>query len=568
VSSGDEQTRLSSAALHRLIEVGSDVVAELDPEAVLQRVLEAARELTGAQYAALGVLDTNRQELERFLTSGLDEATHRAIGDLPRGRGVLGVLIDDPRPLRLPDVGSHPQSYGFPAGHPPMSSFLGVPVVVRGEVWGNLYLTEKEDGEFDEADEEAIVVLARWAATAVENARLYRKERAQRTELQRVVRALEATTAITQAVGAETDIDRVLELIVKRSRALVEASSVVLMLADGEDLVVRAAAGAVDAGVVGYRYAAADSVGGHVLASGRPERLADVPSRVHFKLGERIQADSGLFVPLVFRSRRVGVLAAFDRRGTDHEFDAEDERLMTAFAASAATAVATAQDVAAHTIQRAIAASEGERSRWARELHDQTLQDLGGLKVMLSSARRTGDLEAVRTRLGTALEHVDGAIAQLRHLITELRPAALDELGAQPALEALAERVSVVSGLQVDMTVALEGGSQRLTSEVETVIYRFVQEALTNVTKHAGARRVEATVVQSEAEVSITVIDDGSGFEPGAQEGGFGLVGMAERIALVNGTLTVESQPGSGTTVHGRIPAAPVEDALLRRAAV
>ena len=158
--SGDPLSHLSPEALGRLLQIGSEVVSELDHEAVLLRVLEAARELTGARYAALGVLDGSRQELERFLTSGMDESAHRAIGDLPRGRGLLGVLISDPQPLRLTDVGRHPASYGFPIDHPPMRSFLGVPVLVRGEAWGNLYLTEKEGGPFDEADEQAIVVLA------------------------------------------------------------------------------------------------------------------------------------------------------------------------------------------------------------------------------------------------------------------------------------------------------------------------------------------------------------------------------------------------------------------------
>src|SRR5215207_2619401 len=204
--------RLGREALRKLIGVGSEVVSELDHEAVLQRVIEAARELTGARYAALGVLDESRQELERFLTSGIDPSTHRAIGDLPRGRGLLGVLISDPRPLRLTDVGRHPASYGFPLGHPAMRSFLGVPVLVRGEAWGNLYLTEKDGGPFDEADEEAIVVLSHWAATAIQNSHLYRNEQAQRAELERAVRALETTSAITRALGTETDLDRVLEL--------------------------------------------------------------------------------------------------------------------------------------------------------------------------------------------------------------------------------------------------------------------------------------------------------------------------------------------------------------------
>src|SRR5918995_6252140 len=144
--------------LGRLVDVGRSLVTVLDPEAVLERLLEVARELTGARYAAIGVLDERRERLERFLTRGVDEDTHRAIGDLPRGRGVLGVLIRDPRPLRLADVGAHPESYGFPLAHPPMHSFLGVPIVVHGEAWGNLYLTQKEGGDFDDEDEEAVVI--------------------------------------------------------------------------------------------------------------------------------------------------------------------------------------------------------------------------------------------------------------------------------------------------------------------------------------------------------------------------------------------------------------------------
>src|SRR5260370_21302668 len=160
--------------LRRLLEAGRSLVGELDPEAVLDRILAEAREITGAQYAALGVLNENRTELERFLTRGIDAATHRGIGDLPHGRGVLGVLIDDPRPLRLNEVGQHPKSYGFPAAHPAMDSFLGVPILIRGQAWGNVYLTEKAgDGAFTAEDEEAAIVLAQWAATAIENARLY-----------------------------------------------------------------------------------------------------------------------------------------------------------------------------------------------------------------------------------------------------------------------------------------------------------------------------------------------------------------------------------------------------------
>src|SRR3954471_106058 len=158
--------------LRRLLDVGRSLISELEPEVVLQRLLEVAREVTGARYAAIGVLDERRESLERFLTVGVDEDTHRQIGDLPRGRGVLGALISDPRPLRLRDVSAHPQSYGFPLAHPEMTTFLGVPIIIEGQAWGNLYLTEKAGGgEFSADDEEATVVLADWAAIAIANAR-------------------------------------------------------------------------------------------------------------------------------------------------------------------------------------------------------------------------------------------------------------------------------------------------------------------------------------------------------------------------------------------------------------
>ena len=241
---GHDERRLA-----RLIEAGRGLLSELDLETVLDRLLETAADLTGARYAALGILDDERRELDRFLTRGIDDETHRVIGDLPRGRGLLGVLIDEPRPLRLDDVGDHPRSYGFPPGHPPMRTFLGVPILIRGQAWGNLYLTEKAGGEpFAIEDEEAVIVLADWAAIAIDNARLYRDVAARREELERAVRGLQATAAIARAVGGETDLERILELVVKRARALVEAHDVLIMLRDGEDLVIAAGAGHVTIG--------------------------------------------------------------------------------------------------------------------------------------------------------------------------------------------------------------------------------------------------------------------------------------------------------------------------------
>jgi signal transduction histidine kinase len=544
---------LDAERLTRLLEVGRGLVAELQVDAVLDRLLETAAELTGAQYAAMGVLDADRVELARFITRGIDEETHRAIGDLPRGRGILGVLIREPRPLRLDDVNADPRSYGFPINHPPMSTFLGVPVIIRGEAWGNLYLTEKAGGEpFDEADEAAATVLADWAAIAIENARLYTSLETRSTELARAVRGFEATSAIATAVGTETSVDRVLELVVKRARALVEARSVVVVLREDDDLVMAASAGQVGTGDE-RRIPVLGSTTGEVLETGRPRRIDDVERQLRIpadRLGVH-DAAVALLVPLVYRGRALGVLTAFDRLSGDESFTADDEQVMRSFAASAATAVATARTVEEDRLRHSLAASEAERGRWARELHDETLQALGGLNVVLKSAARSSDPEVLREAIADATEHVTREIENLRAIITELRPAALDELGLAPALATLVSRVASTSGLEVETAIDIDG---RLQAEQETTAYRVVQEALSNVVKHAEATKAEVRVATDEDELQITVADDGHGFDPVATTGGFGLVGMRERVDLAGGSLTIGPND-PGTRVEVSLPA-------------
>ena len=367
--------------LRRLLEVCRALTSDLDVESVLRRVVTEACELTDARYAALGVLNAKGDGLDRFVTTGIDDETHRAIGDLPRGRGVLGVLISNPRPLRLDDVGSHPRSYGFPPSHPPMSTFLGVPIVVRGEAYGNLYLTEKSGGrQFDETDEETIGVLAGVAGVAIENARLYQRVDTRRDELERAVIGLEATTEIARAVGGETDLDRILELIAKRGRALVDSRAVAIMLEEKQELKVLIVAGDVDEDVLGRCIPTANSVYADVLRSQQPERVADLAARLNagrHSIG--IHAESALLVPLVFRGRALGVLAAYDHAKGPAGFTASDEQLLLSFAASAATARRHREDRRAgvpapqHRRSRERAAAVGPRparrdasgSRWA-----------------------------------------------------------------------------------------------------------------------------------------------------------------------------------------------------------
>jgi signal transduction histidine kinase len=377
--------RLGAARLRALMSAGRAVVSELDLESILTRVLESSREVCEARYAALGVLGEDREYLERFVALGVDEETHRRIGSLPTGRGVLGVLIDDPRPLRLDSVADHPKSVGFPQHHPPMGAFLGVPVMIRGVAWGNLYLTEKrEGGTFTEADEEAAVVLADFAAIAIDHSRS-----------------------------------------VDRAR-----------------------------------------------------------------------------------------------------------------------------------LRQSMESAEHERTRWARELHDETLQGLGALRVALASALRTGgDYEGV---VSEAVAQLGEEIRKLRGLITDLRPASLDQIGLQPALEDLARRASEQNRVKVTTVVALayEAGDadDRLPRELEQTIYRVAQEGVTNAIKHAHATVVEVKVVERDSGVVVTVTDDGVGFDPIEVTSGYGLTGIRERAELARGSIELESAPGAGTTLTARLP--------------
>jgi signal transduction histidine kinase len=556
---------LDNRRLRLLIGVGRSLVARQDLEGVLELVLDAARELSGARYAALGILDERKRELERFLAQGIDEETRAAIGEPPRGRGVLGELIRHAVPLRLADVSDHPRAAGFPPGHPPMRSFLGVPILIRGEAWGNLYLTDREGGgEFGEEDEAALTVLADWAAIAIENARLYedltrrRQEvERQRDQAQRSVRALAVMTDIARSVGGETEIDRILELIVNRGRTLVDARALLILLAEGDGLVVAATAGDLDVDLRGVHVPVEGTLPGQVLRAAQAERLEGTHSLGPELDDLGVSAEAAMLVPLAFRGVSSGVLAALDRVVDGPGFGPEDERLLRSFAASAATAVATAKSVEAERLRHSLEAAEQERRRWARELHDETLQALGGLRMLHSAALRA-EAGELRGTLEEGIALIDAEIDNLSALIAELRPAALDQIGLAPALRTLAERKSREGDLEIDVLVRMrDGGGERLPHETESTLYRIVQEALNNVAKHAAASRAEAVVERSGDAVEVTVRDDGRGFDPARVNGGFGLTGMRERVVLAGGELQIDAAPGRGTTVTATIPLPP-----------
>ncbi len=544
-----------------ILSVARSVLEQLDLEVVLERVLESARALTDARYAALGVLADSRTQLSRFLTLGIDEPTRLRIGPLPTGRGVLGELIRNPQALRIADVGSHPYSYGFPLGHPPMGSFLGVSIQVDGLPYGNLYLTEKETAsEFSAEDQEAVEMLAGFAGVAIDHARRFASSESQRVDLQGTVAALDATMQIARALGGQTDLGAILELVSKRGRALVGARVLVIELLRGDELELAAGAGELPDGLLGQRVRLENTVASAALRSRQSQRLTDELNRSRFEqhgLGHLgLSAEDGLVVPLLFRERPYGVLVAVDQLGSG-EFTAEHQRLLEAFAVSAATAVATAQSAADERRQQRLAAAEAERTRWARELHDETLQALGNLRLILSGAKRNGDPGVMLVAIGQALEQLESDIASLRSLITELRPAALDQLGLEPALEALVERVrgpEFEIDLSLDLAFENRRAPDRLTSELETGVYRTVQEALTNAVKHGRATRAVVELTEDDHSLRVTVRDNGSGFDPRAMTHGFGLLGMRERAELLAAELTVESAPGQGTVIKAAFP--------------
>lgn len=551
-------TGLTPSQLERLLAVGRSLVSTHEPERVLEQVLETARDLTGARFVAIGVLDPAKRALDRFLFVGIDEAIRTRIGPLPTGKGILGELIRNPVPLRLSRIGDHPHSYGFPAGHPPMETFLGVPVKIRDEVFGNLYLTEKADGaDFDDADERLVLMLAEWAAIAIDNARAHAREQGRRNELERAARGLEATVALSRELGGETELPRVLELVVKRARALLDAGSSVVLLLEDDELVVADAAGDIPRTVIGNVVPLSSPVG-DVMRAGRSQRIGGRATAALQGIG--VKSSAGLLVPLHSRGADLGALVAFDPVGTAVGFSADDELALESFATAAATAIGATKAMEDERVALTIASSERERHRWARELHDETLQELGALNVLQEGALQSADPEAMKRIMARANEQVAGIITGLRGLITELRPAALDQLGIGPAIEALAESINSRADLSVDLDIdlAFEAGREprRLAPDLEAAIYRIAQEALTNVVKHAEAQKARVRVEERGDLVTVTVEDDGKGVDPAADHEGFGLLGMNERVALASGTFDVGASPTGGTRVTATLPVA------------
>jgi len=348
-----------------------------------------------------------------------------------------------------------------------------------------------------------------------------------------------------------------LELVAKRGRALVDAaSSMVLLAVDADRLSVSEVAGNLDRSLVGTIVEDADSRALDVFRSGRSQRYRGGPPAEYADFGAAL--DSGLIVALRSRGTDLGVLSVFDPLGGEGGFTSDDELALESFATSAASAIAATQALEDEKLRLSIASSERERTRWARELHDETLQELGALGLMQESAMRSEDPAKMRTALDRSSEQVERISDGLRGLIAELRPAALDQLGVEAALEALVERTRLRSGLTIDVDVDLdyEQGREanRHPSALEATIYRTVQEALNNAVKHADAANVRILVEERGDLIRVLVEDDGRGFNPRAGHEGFGLLGMRERISIAGGDLAIGTGSQGGTRLDVKLP--------------
>ncbi|MEP6813289.1 MAG: GAF domain-containing sensor histidine kinase [Actinomycetota bacterium] len=542
----------NESRLRALLDASMAIASDLSLESLLQRLVTASAELTGAQYAALGVIDPTGEQLEQFITAGIDDATHRAIGALPRGRGILGALIHDAESLRLHDLADDPRSVGFPTNHPPMHAFLGVPILLRGVAYGNFYLTEKADGEdFTEADEEIVTLLAAQAAVAIVNARLYEAS----TQWSR---QLESLNEIGNALATETDVGRLLDLVARRLGELLDARIVAVMLPAGDDeLRFAAVAGEGGEALLGKTMKRAASKSGRVYELGRSElsdAVLDDPDVDH-DVVRAFGARTGLWVPLVVRHRTIGLIAIHDKLGPDPRFTDNDTRLAETFASRAAVAVDLSQRIARESLRRIVDAQELERRRLARELHDETGQALSSILLGLKSLDEKVESDEGRRAVSNVRELVVATLRDVRRLAVELRPKVLDDFGLVPALERLTEAFGTQTGIGVRFESGLS--AERLPAEMETALYRIVQESLTNIVKHSRARNVSVVLIRKPGAVAAVIEDDGQGFDPAAvRDGGFGLDGMRERVGLLDGRFQIESVAGAGATLVAEVPLA------------
>ena len=527
----------------RLIESGLTLSSELTLGTILQRIIELAVDITGATYGALGVIGADGR-LARFVTTGIDEEVREAIGDPPVGRGILGVLMDEGRPIRVNDIRGHPRSVGFPPHHPEMTSLLGAPIVVRGTVFGDVYLTDKQGAEgFTDEDEEALTILASQAGVAIENARLY-------AESQRDERMLEAFREIAIAILTGTGSDEALTLVARRTMELVHADLATVAALDPVGrLTLQVAEGAHAGELRGASFPPKGSISGEVIRSGRAIVVPDASrdSRAYQPVVRIGDMGPMILVPLSERGRAIGTLNAARLHG-EQPFTQEDVELLQRFADQAAIALEYAR--AQREAQR-VAVLE-DRERIAKELHDGVIQALFAVGMGLQgTALTSGDADQT-SRVESAVAELDRVIRDLRNYIFGLRPGILADRQLDQALRQTAkefeERSGVVTVVEIDETVAAE-----LASSAADVI-QAAREALSNVGRHAEATTCRLGLHREGESAVLEVDDDGRGFDLDTTRRGDGLTNLEQRAEALGGKTSIESAPDQGTTLRILIP--------------
>lgn len=546
------QSRLDAARttqdrMHSLLEAVLSVGRELDLAQVLRRIVEAAVALTDAEFGALGVIG-EEQRLSEFLTVGVSEEQARRIGPLPSGHGILGELIRNPEPLRLTDLQKHPASHGFPANHPPMRSFLGVPIRVRDEVFGNLYLTEKHNGaQFDADDEAVLTTLSVAAGVAIDNARLYKQSRLRE-------KWLEASAEISRSLLSGLNSDAVLRMIAQHALQLAQADSACVLLPSGEQgsLRVAVAEGAEAEALTGLTVPFDDTLASVAARTGKPSVTADVRGSGHGYAFPGLQDPHGPTVAVTLFSQQEDAPGALRlaRLTGRLPFDDHEVELLSAFATQAAVAL----EMARHRAESDQLALLQDRDRIARDLHDLAIQRLFATGMTLQSVGRLIDHPEAAERVTRAVDDLDETIKIIRSTIFALRS---DSPGS--GSKGLRGRISeTVNGayrtLGFTPSLIMEGTVDTdVPDEVGGELLAVLAEALSNTARHARARRMEVSVTVAD-ELVLTLTDDGVGVGGSPHTGG--LRNMRSRAELLGGSFTVEPalENGTGTHIEWRVP--------------
>lgn len=536
-----EQMRSAHDRLRGLMRANSAVVTDLGLAALLQRIVEEACQLVDAPFGALGVIAPDGNGLEEFIHAGMDDATVATIGRLPEGKGLLGALIEDPRPIRLREIREDIRSVGFPEGHPPLSGFLGVPIRVRGDVFGNLYLASLSEADFTAEDEELVTALAATAGVAIENARLF--EEAQQRQVW-----LEASTSTTRDLLTAEGSDA-LRLIASRVAELADADVVTLVLpVDDDTMRVETAVGRAAELLVGRTYPIAGTITAGILRTEEPVRVDDATALyetqgVVLHQSEFVPVGPVMGLPLAGAHRVRGVLMVGRVQGR-RPFAAADLDMATTFAHQASVALEIADG--RRDAQRMNTIED--RARIARDLHDHVIQQLFAAEMTLQSAAMRVADQGAAERIEQVVDTIDHTIKQIRSSIFQLRPRSAVGSGARNAL------LDIIAELEETLPSKPE---IQFSGPVDTVCdaallddaSAVVRETVTNVARHAGATHVVVSVEASASTLRIGVEDDGRGIGPARRRSG--LANLQARAEERGGRLEVRSP----ATTHAGTPA-------------